>query len=81
MNQKFRNRTKLTGFIELYDEKHSLKDLMPCHPEGLPIHSICQIYVYIFGGFTKCSARNQSKSGEKTSDVSKEVGRLREVYD
>ena len=44
---------------------YSLLDLMPCHPERLPIHSVCQICVYIFGGFAGCSTGNQSKSGKK----------------
>ena len=65
MNKKFRNATKLTSFIKLYDLMHSLQDLMPYPPEGLPIHSVCQIYVYIFGGFTRCSTGNHSKFGKK----------------
>ena len=63
--QKIRNVTKLSSFVERYDLMHSLLDLTPCPPEGLPIHSVCQICVYIFRSFARCSAGNQSKSGEK----------------
>ena len=59
------NVTKLTGFIELYDLMHLLLDLTPCPPEGMPIQSVSQICVYIFGGFVRCSTGNQSKSGQK----------------
>ena len=56
---------KLTSFIELYDLIHSLLDLVPCPPEGLPIHRFCHMCVHIYRGFTRCSPGNQSKSGEK----------------
>ena len=56
---------KLTSFFELNDLMHSLLDPTLYPPEGLHIHSICQICVDIFGGFAMCSTENQSKSGEK----------------
>ena len=44
---------------------HSRLDIVPCPSEGLSLHSVCQICLYIFGGFARCSTGNQSKSGEK----------------
>ena len=65
MNKKFRNVANFISFIELHDVMHSLLDIAPCPPEGLLIHSVCQICVYIFGGFAGCSTGNRRKSGEK----------------
>ena len=52
---------------QLHDLMHLLLDLdlTPCPPEGLPIHRVCQICVYIVGCFAMCSTGNQSKSGKK----------------
>ena len=69
--KKFRNVTKLTSFIELYESMHSLRDLVTCPAEWLPIHGVCQICVYILGCFVMCSTRNQSKSGIKKTVVLK----------
>ena len=73
VNKRFRNVLKLTSYIELYDLMHSLLDIDPCSPEGLLIHRICKICVYIFGGFTRCSTGYQSKSGEKQAFSSKAI--------
>ena len=45
----------------------------PCamSPKGLPIHSVCQICVYICGGFARFSPGNQSKSGKNKNRVFK----------
>ena len=42
------------------ETSHPVPQMDICH-----IHSICQICVYIFGGFARCSTGNQSKSGQK----------------